>query len=185
MCVSEHGYKSGLCCYSGCVLHSEHVSPACSSTLADFPFHLVILPLPHQSHWSTQLWLDSYLAFAGVQLGFSHEATIIQVALRVPIPLAVRNDLFSCDFLTQLLELCLHSSWHYCISIKIFCIFALMCKYVCDANSVLLPFQIMDKLASLFKLQLCCLHNSPKKIGPSIFSDGLNILLKILFNTII
>ena len=35
---------------------------------------------------------------------------MVQVGLWVPIPLAVRKGLFSCEFLARLQELCLHGS---------------------------------------------------------------------------
>ncbi len=47
-----------------------------------------------------------YLAFDGVLI----QGLMIQVGLRVPTPLATRKGLFSCEFLAQLQELCLHGS---------------------------------------------------------------------------
>ncbi len=65
---------------------------------------------PHQQ--STQLaviWGTWYLLRCKFK-AFSHATAMLQVGLRVPTPLAVRKGLFSCEFLAQLQELCLHGS---------------------------------------------------------------------------
>ncbi len=85
----------------GCVLGS---GPVFKPHSGNFPF------ASYQPHQSTQLRLGIWYLLGCKFKAFSHETAMVQVGLWVPTPLAVRKGLFSCEFLVQLQELCLHSS---------------------------------------------------------------------------
>ncbi len=125
--------------------------------------HLVLY-LPPTSHISP----PSCDRVLGIYWGansrtFTHETAVVQVGLQLLTPLAVRKDLFSCEFLARLQELCLHGSlwllsalvsWLYQVCLipsgwKRICMY--VCLYALHFN---LP-SIEDKYFNVLLIRLC------------------------------